>query len=45
MVFSEEDKHMIRSLRENKQLSARRFLTEFPNKNSTQRFRLSDEED
>ena len=35
MVFSEEDKHMIRSLREKKQFSARRFLTEFPNKNST----------
>ena len=35
MVFSEEDKHMIRSLRENKQLSARRSLTEFSNKNST----------
>ena len=26
---------MIRSLRENKRFSARRFLTEFPNKNST----------
>ena len=35
MVFSEEDKHMIRSLREIKQVSARHFLTEFPNKNST----------
>ena len=35
MVLSEEDKHMIRSLRENKQFSARRFLTEFPNKNLT----------
>ena len=35
MVFSEEDKHMIRSLRENKQFSAHRFLREFPNKYST----------
>ena len=34
MVFSEEDKHMIKSLREDKQFSSRRFLTEFPNKNS-----------
>ena len=34
MVFSEEDKHIIMSLRENKQFSARRFSTEFPNKNS-----------
>ena len=34
MVFSEEDKHMIRSLREKKQFSDRRFLTEFSYKNS-----------
>ena len=32
MVFSEEDKHMIKCLRENKHYSSRRFLTEFPNK-------------
>ena len=34
MVFSEEDKHMKKSLRENKQYSAHRFLTEFSNINS-----------
>ena len=34
MIFSEEDKHIIKSLRENKQYSVRRFLTEFPNINS-----------
>ena len=34
MVLSEEDKH-IRSLRENKQVIARRFLTEFLNKDLT----------
>ena len=35
MVFSEEDRHMIRSLRENKQFSVRRFSTELPHKYST----------
>ena len=32
MVLSEEDKHMIKSLRQNKQYCARRYFTEFPNK-------------
>ena len=35
MAFSEKDKLMIKSLRENKQYRARRFLTEFPNKDWT----------
>ena len=35
MGFSEEDKYMITSLRENKQYSAFRFFIEFLNKNST----------
>ena len=34
MLFSEEDNHMIMSLREKKQFNARRFLTEIPIKNS-----------
>jgi hypothetical protein len=32
MPFSEEDKHFIKVLREEKQYSSRRFLKEFPNR-------------
>jgi len=33
MPFTEEDRHLIKVLREEKQYSARQFLSEFPNKN------------
>jgi hypothetical protein len=37
MAFSEEDKYLIKALREAKRYSSRKFLTEFPNKNWTRR--------
>jgi len=33
MPFTEEDKHLIKVLREEKRYSSRRFLKEFPNRN------------
>ena len=35
MTFTEEDKHLIKVLREEKRYSAKKFLREFPNKNWT----------
>jgi hypothetical protein len=37
MAFTEEDKHVIKFLRETKRYSARKFLKKFPDKNWTRR--------